>query len=51
MSGGSSLGDQFVTRALALLSDTMTIKIVNTIQRYLSTDEDTFRYGDDNEMP
>ena len=51
MSTGSSLGDQFVTRALALLNDTMTVKIVNTIQRYLITDEDTCRYGDMNEMP
>ena len=37
MSAGSSLGDQFAARALALLNDTTTIKIVNTIKRYLTT--------------
>ena len=43
MTKGSSLGDQFVARALALLNDTMTVKMVSTIKRYLKTDENTFR--------
>lgn len=49
MSKGSSLGDQFATRALALLNDTHTIKIVNTIRRYILTPENTNR-KDFNEM-
>lgn len=43
MTGGSSLGDQFVARALALLNDTMTIKIVNTIRRYINCNENEYR--------
>lgn len=43
MAKGSSLGDQFATRALALINDTHTIQIVNTIKRYLITDENTNR--------
>ena len=43
MAKGSSLGDQFATRALALINDTHTIRIVNTIKRYLITDENTNR--------
>jgi len=43
MSGGSSLGDQFVARALALLNDTLTVKIVNTIKRYICNDENSIR--------
>ncbi len=43
MTGGSSLGDQFVARALALLNDTMTVKIVNTIQRYIQCNENEYR--------
>ena len=35
MSRGSSLGDQFAARAMALLNDNMTIQIVNTIKRYI----------------
>lgn len=31
----SSLGDQYAARALALLNDTTTIKLVNTIDKYL----------------
>tara|TARA_R110001606_G_scaffold384858_2_gene547974 strand:- start:581 stop:1759 length:1179 start_codon:yes stop_codon:yes gene_type:complete len=49
MSRGSSLGDQFATRALALLNDTHTIKIVNTISRYILTPANTNR-KDFNEM-
>lgn len=49
MSSGSSLGDQFAGRAMALLNDTMTIKIVNTINRYLDTPPNTNRI-DFNEM-
>tara|TARA_R110000824_G_scaffold378854_1_gene570488 strand:- start:1185 stop:2426 length:1242 start_codon:yes stop_codon:yes gene_type:complete len=36
MTKNSSVGDQFAARALALLNDTITVKIVNTIQRYLN---------------
>ena len=43
MTGGSSLGDQFVARALALLNDTMTVKIVNTIRRYIQCNENEYR--------
>tara|TARA_R100001163_G_scaffold64768_2_gene59827 strand:+ start:132 stop:1301 length:1170 start_codon:yes stop_codon:yes gene_type:complete len=35
MTKNSSIGDQFAARALALLNDTVTVKIVNTISRYL----------------
>ena len=35
MTRDSPLGDQFAARALALLNDTFTIKIVSTIGRYL----------------
>ena len=35
MSRGSSLGDQFAARALALLNDTIAIQIVSTIRRYI----------------
>ena len=37
MTKGSSLGDQFAARALALLNDRFTITIVNTINRYLNS--------------
>ena len=35
MTKNSSVGDQFAARALALLNDKVTVKIVNTINRYL----------------
>ena len=35
MARGSSLGDQFATRAFALLNDNMTVARVNTIKGYL----------------
>ena len=43
MSDGSPLGDQFATRALALLNDSMTIKIVNTIKSYITTEPNEYR--------
>ena len=43
MTSDSSLGDQFAARAFALLNDTMTIQIVNTIKRYILADENTNR--------
>ena len=43
MTGGSSVGDQFVARALALLNDVLTVKRVNTINRYLNSDENEYR--------
>lgn len=43
MSKGSSLGDQFAARALALLNDTFTIKIVSTIKRYLNANPNEYR--------
>ena len=36
MTKNSSIGDQFAARALALLNDTITVKIVNTVARYLN---------------
>jgi len=44
MARGSSLGDQFAARALALLNDTFTMKIVSTIRRYINSDENTYRF-------
>jgi hypothetical protein len=49
MSKGSSLGDQFAGRAMALLNDNMTIQIVNTIKRYITSPPNTNRI-DWNEM-
>jgi hypothetical protein len=43
MTKGSSTGDQFAARALALLNDNMTIKVVNTLHRYLNADENEYR--------
>jgi hypothetical protein len=35
MTSNSTLGDQFATRAIALMNDTITIQRVNTIRRYI----------------
>lgn len=43
MAEGSPLGDQFATRALALLNDSLTIKIVNTIKSYLKAEPNEYR--------
>jgi len=43
MAKGSPLGDQFAARALALLNDTFTITIVNTIKRYISANANEYR--------
>ena len=43
MARGSSAGDQFAARALALLNDILTIKVVNTIGRYITADVNKFR--------
>lgn len=43
MSKNSSLGDQFAARAMALLNDVLTIKIVSTIRSYIKSDENTNR--------
>ena len=43
MSEGSPLGDQFAGRALALLNDSMTIKIVNTIKSYITAEPNEYR--------
>jgi len=43
MAKGSSLGDQFAARALALLNDRFTITIVNTIKRYLIGNTNEYR--------
>tara|TARA_R100000734_G_C3314614_1_gene106247 strand:+ start:1019 stop:2182 length:1164 start_codon:yes stop_codon:yes gene_type:complete len=43
MTKGSSTGDQFAARALALLNDNMTIKVVNTLHRYLNADINEYR--------
>ena len=47
MSEGSPLGDQFAGRALALLNDSMTIKIVNTIKSYITTKPNEYRVDND----
>lgn len=49
MSDGSPLGDQFATRALALLNDSMTIKIVNTIKSYITAEPNEYRV-DENDL-
>ncbi len=46
LQSGSSLGDQFVARALAFLNDTITVARVNTIKTYLITEPDTCRNKD-----
>jgi hypothetical protein len=43
MAGNSPVGDQFATRALALLNDYFTITIVNTISNYLIAKPNTNR--------
>ena len=43
MARGSSTGDQFAARALALLNDTLTVTIVSTIQRYLIAKQNEYR--------
>lgn len=44
MASGSPLGDQFAARALALLNDSFTITIVNTIKRYLTENKNECRF-------
>jgi len=43
MAEGSPVGDQFATRALALLNDSHTIKIVNTIRSYITAEPNEYR--------
>ena len=50
MAKGSSLGDQFAARALALLNDSFTIKIVSTIKRYITANANEYRVDVDDEM-
>jgi len=50
MSAGSPIGDQFAARALALLNDSFTIKIVNTIKSYLAAEPNEYRVDFDDEM-
>ena len=50
MARGSSLGDQFATRALAVLNDNMTVARVNTIKGYLKTKPNKNERVDINEM-
>ena len=50
MTSDSPLGDQFAARALALLNDTFTIKIVSTIKRYLIQKPNDNNRVDFNEM-
>lgn len=47
MSEGAPLGDQFAGRALALLNDSFTIKIVNTIKSYLTAEANEYRVDED----
>ena len=50
MTRDSPLGDQFAARALALLNDTFTIKIVSTIGRYLIKKPNSNKRVDFDEM-
>jgi hypothetical protein len=43
MAGGSPLGDQYAARALALMNDTHTMKIVSTIRSYIVNDNKDIR--------
>ena len=43
MAGNSPVGDQFAARALALLNDSFTITIVNTISNYLIAEPNEYR--------
>lgn len=47
---GSSLGDQFATRALAFINDRVTMKMVGTIRSYITAEPNKYRNGDFNEM-
>ena len=47
MAEGSPLGDQFATRALALINDFHTINIVNTIGSYLKAEPNEYRIDND----
>ena len=49
MASNSPIGDQFAARALALMNDTFTITIINTIKRYLTANPNEYRV-DLNEM-
>lgn len=49
MAEGSPLGDQFATRALALINDFHTINIVNTIKVYLKAGPNEYRI-DNNDL-
>jgi len=50
MAKGSSLGDQFATRALAVMNDNMTVARVNTIKGYLKIKPNKNERVDINEM-
>ena len=46
----SSIGDQFAARAMALLNDNMTIKIVSTINSYITGEPNINRIDENEEM-
>jgi hypothetical protein len=46
MTANSTLGDQFATRAIAMMNDVITITRVNTIRRYIP-EEEGFVVGQD----
>jgi len=50
LTDGSSLGDQFATRALAFINDQITIKMVGTISSYITAEPNKYRNGDFDEM-
>lgn len=50
MNSDSSVGDQFATRALALLNDSIVINMVSTIRRYVEDEPNTVR-DDNNGLP
>ena len=49
MAEGSPLGDQFASRALALLNDNLTTTMIHTIRRYINADPNKYRV-DENDM-
>mgnify|MGYP003125368864 FL=1 len=46
----SSVGDQFAARAMALINDNFTIKIVSTIDSYINSEPDENRMDENEEM-
>ena len=39
LSSGAAVGDQFAARAMAAMNDTMLVKLVSTVSRYLGPEQ------------